>query len=88
MLKRSLDYVSGFVGGLTDEEILVNVGDDSSSSDGSLDEHVELLVTSDGQLQVSGSDSPDLEVLGSVSGQLEHLGGQVFQNSGTVDGGG
>ena len=41
----------------------MDVWDDSSSSDGSLDEHVELFVTSDGQLQMSRGDSSDFEVL-------------------------
>ena len=48
---------------LSDEEVLVNVGDDTSTSNGGLDEEVELFVTPDGQLQVSGGDSSDLEVL-------------------------
>ena len=49
--------------GLTNQEVLVNVGDDTSTGNGSLDEKVEFLVTSDGQLEMSGGDSPDFEVL-------------------------
>ena len=48
---------------LSDEEVLVNVRDDTSTSNGGFDEEIELFVTSDGELQVSGSDSPDFEVL-------------------------
>ena len=41
----------------------MNVGDDTSTSNGSLDEKVEFLVTSDCQLKMSGGDSSDFEVL-------------------------
>ena len=58
---------------LLSDERLVDVGDDTSSGDGGLDEGVQLLVTSDGQLQVAGGDTLHLQVLGSVSGQLENL---------------
>ena len=61
----SLLFVSS---SLSDEEILMDVRDDTSTGNSSLDEHVELFVTSDGQLQVSGSDSPDFEVLWGVTG--------------------
>ena len=37
---------------------------------------------------MTGSDALDLEILGGVTGQLEDFGAQVFQNGGTVDGGG
>ena len=38
-------------------------------------------------LQVSGSDSLDLEILGGISCQLEDLGCEVLQDGGAVDGG-
>ena len=68
-----------------DEEILVDVGDDSSTGNGSLDEEVEFLVSTDGQLKMSGSDSSHLEVLGSISSQLEDLSCEVLEDSSCVD---
>ena len=49
--------------GLSDEQVLVDVRNDTSASNGGLDEQVELLVSSDGQLEMSGCDSSDFEVL-------------------------
>ena len=54
----------------------------TSSGNGGLDEGVQLLVSSDGQMQVTRGDSLHLEILGSVSGQLQHFGGQVFEDRG------
>ena len=49
--------------GLSDKKVLVNVRNDTSTGNGGLDEEIELFVTSDGELQMSGSNSPDFEVL-------------------------
>ena len=87
--KRSLDNFSFAFGGLQPglllllglalnllaDEGLVDVRDDAAAGDGGLDEGVQLLVTSDGQLQVAGGDSLHLQVLRSVSGQLQNLVG-------------
>jgi len=62
----------------------VDVGDHTTSGDGSLDEGVELLVSSDGQLQMSGRDSLDLQVLGGVTCEFEDLSGEVFENGSAV----
>ena len=48
--------------GLHDES-LVDVRDDTAASNGGLDEGVELFVTADRKLQVTGSDALDLKVL-------------------------
>ena len=45
----------------------------------------ELLVISDGELNVSWNDSALLVVSGGVSGQLEHLGGEVLKDGSQVD---
>jgi len=45
------------------DERLVDVGDDTTASNGSLDQGVQLLVSSDGQLQMSGGDPLDFEIL-------------------------
>ena len=71
--------------GLHDEG-LVDVWDDTTTSDSGLDESVELLVTSDSQEQVSGSDSLHLEILRGVSCQLKDFGGEVLKDSSGVDG--
>lgn len=73
---------------VSDEEVLVDVGDDTAASDGGLDEEIELFVTADGQLKVPGGDPPDLEVLRGVTGQLEHLSSEVLEDGSGVDGGG
>ena len=66
----------------------MDMGDHTSTGDGSLDEGIKLLVTSDGQLQMSWSNSLDLQVFGGVSGELEDLSGQVLEDCGSVNGGG
>lgn len=48
----------------------MNVRDHTTTSNSSLDEGVELLITSDSELEVSGCDSFHLEVLASVAGEL------------------
>ena len=70
------------------DEGLVDVWNDTTSSDGGLDEGVELLVSSDGELEMPWGDSLHLKILGRVSGQLENLGGEVLEDCGRVDGGG
>ena len=66
----------------------MDVWNDTTSSDGGLDEGVELLVSSDGELEMPWGDSLHLKILGRVSGQLENLGGEVLEDGGRVDGGG
>ena len=66
----------------------MDVGDDTTTGDGGLDKGVELLVTTDGELEMAGRDTLDLEVLAGVAGELEDLGGQVLKDGGSVDGGG
>ncbi|CAN7989099.1 unnamed protein product, partial [Ixodes hexagonus] len=66
----------------------LDVGQDASLRDGDAGQQlVELLVVADGQLQVSGNDTRLLVVPGGVPGQFEHLGGQVLEDGGQVDGG-
>lgn len=59
----------GLLGGLVDEG-LVNVRDHTTSGDGSLDEGVKLLVTTDGELKVAGSDTLHLLLSGRGRGRL------------------
>ncbi len=51
----------------------MDVRNDSTTGNGSLDECVQLLVTTDGQLQMAGGDTLHLQILGGVTGQLENL---------------
>ncbi len=70
------------------DEALVDMRDDAAARDRRLDERVQLLVAADGKLEMARRDTLHLQVLGRVAGQLEHLGREVFQDGGRVDGGG
>lgn len=66
----------------------MDVGENSTASDGGVGhELVELLVVSDGELNVSGHDSGLLVVLGGVTGELEDLSGEVLKDGSEVHGG-
>lgn len=62
------------------------VGDDTAAGDGGLNEAVQLLVSSDGELQVPGGDALHFEILRRVTGQLQYLGCEIFENSRRVHG--
>ena len=65
----------------------MNVGQDTTLGDGDVtQELVQLLVVSDGELQVTGNDTGLLVVTGSVASQLENLSSEVLENGGEVDG--
>ena len=70
-----------------EEERAVDVRQDTTEGDRGVDEGVEFLVTADRELQVSGRDALDFEVLGRVSGQFQHFGSKVFEDGGHIDGG-
>ena len=67
------------------DERLVDVGDDSTTSNGGLDQSIQLLVSPDGELEMSGGDSLHLQVLTGVSSQLEDLSSEVLQDGRAVD---
>lgn len=50
-----------------------DVWDDTTTGNGRLDQRVQLLVTTNGKLEMAGGDALHLEILGRVSGQLQHL---------------
>ena len=56
----------------------MDVRDDATAGDGGLDQGVQLLVSSDGQLQVAGGDTLHFQILGGVARQLKNLSSQVF----------
>lgn len=64
----------------------MNVRDHTTASNSSLDESVELLITSDSELEVSRCNSLHLEILASVSGELEDLSSQVLEDSSSING--
>ena len=64
----------------------MNVGEDSTGSNGGVGhEFVQLLVVSDGQLDVSGHNSGLFVVLSGVSSEFEDLSSQVFEDCSEVD---
>ena len=64
---------------------LVDVGDNTAASNGSLDKGVQLFITADRQLEVARSNALDLEVLASVTSQLKYLSRQVLEDCSRVD---
>jgi hypothetical protein len=73
--------------GLVDEG-LVNMGDHTAASNGGLDKGVELLISTDGELKVTGSDALHLKILRRVTRELEHLSSEVLKDGGRVHGSG
>ena len=71
--------------GLNDQG-LVDVGNHTTASNGGLDQSVELFVTADSELQVTGSYSLHLEVLAGVAGELKHLSSEILKDSSGVHG--
>ena len=66
----------------------MNVGEDTTSSDGGVaEELVELVVVADSQLDVAGNDTGLLVVLSGVTGELEDLSGEVLKDGSEVHGG-
>lgn len=66
----------------------MHVGNDTTTGDGGLDQGVQLLIATDGELQVAGSNTLHLQILGGIAGQLEHLSSQVLQDGSGVHRGG
>ena len=66
---------------------LVNVGEDTTLGDGDVTEQlIQLLVVSDGELEMAGDDTGLLVVTRSIASQLEDLSREVLKDSGEVDG--
>jgi len=77
---RSLVNLSGL-----HDQSLVDVGNDTTASNGSLDKSIKFFVTADSELQVTGSDALDLEVLAGVACELENLSSEVLEDGCRVD---
>ena len=67
------------------DQSLVDVWDDTTTGNSGLDKGIKLLITTDGKLQVAGSNALDLEVLAGVACELKHLSSQVLEDGSTVD---
>lgn len=55
------------------DQTLVDVWNDTSSGNGSLNKGIQLLISSDGELQMPWCNSLHLEILGGVTSQLENF---------------
>jgi len=62
------------------------VRDHTATSDGGLNQGVKLLVAADSELQMARGHSLHLKILAGVTSELEHLSGEVLEDSGRVDG--
>lgn len=72
--------------GLLGQKHGLDVGQHTTLGNGDTgQELVQLLVISDGQLQVTGNDPRLLVVTGGVACQLQNFGGQVLQHGGKVN---
>ena len=72
--------------GLLGEEHSLDVGQHTTLGDGhSTEKLVQLLIVTDGQLEMSWDDPGLLVVTGSISCQLKDLSSQVLHDSGQVD---
>ena len=75
------------LGGLLGEKNSLDVGEDTTLSDGdAAEELAELFIVSDGELKMSGNDSRLLVVSGSVASELDDLSSQILEDGGHVDG--
>ena len=61
------------------------MGDHTTTSNGGLDQGVELLIATDCQLQVAWSNALDFQVLACVASELENLGRKVLKDRGSVN---
>jgi hypothetical protein len=63
---------------------LVDKRDDTTTSNSSLDKRIKLLITTDSELEVTGSDTLHLVVASSVTGKLHDLGTEVLEDSSSI----
>ena len=81
------DSLLGSLVGLLGKENSLDVGENSTLSDGDTSKKlVQLFVVSDGKLKMSWDDPGLLVVTGSIAGQLENLSCKVFHDSSQIDG--
>ena len=76
-----------FLGGFHDQS-LVNVWDNTTTSDGSLDQSVKFFISSDSQLKMSWRDSLHFKILRSVTCEFKNFSCQVLEDRSAVNCGG
>jgi hypothetical protein len=65
----------------------VNVGEDTTLGDGDVTEQlVQLLIVTDGELEMTRDDTGLLVVTGGVASQLEDLSSEVLEDGGQING--
>ena len=83
--QEETDLSLGGLLGLLGEEDSLDVGEDTALGDGHTGKQlVQLLVVTDGQLEVTGDDPGLLVVTGSVASQLENLSSEVLHDGSQV----
>ena len=76
----------GSLGGLLGQKNGLDVGQYTTLGDGDTGEKfVQLLIVSDGELEMTGNDPRFLVVTGGISCQLENLSCEVLHDGGQVD---
>jgi len=78
---QSADFYSLGLFGCLKDESLVDVRDHTTTSNSGLDQGVELFIASNSELQMSRSNSLNLEILRGVAGQFEDFSSQVLKDS-------
>ena len=74
------------LGGLLGQKVLVNVGQNTTLGNGDVSQQlIQLLIVSDGQLQMSGNDTGLLVVTSGVTSKFQNFGSQVLKDSSKVD---
>jgi len=82
-LRRTLATLGSLLG----EQILVNVGEDTTLGNGDVAEKlVQFLIVSDGELEMTRDDTGLLVITGGVTSQFEDFGSQILEDGGEVDG--
>ena len=83
----SLLQPNRLLGGLLRQQNAVDVRKDAALRDRDAREQlVELLVVADGELQMARVDARLFVVTSRVAGEFEHLGGEILEDGGYVDG--
>jgi len=79
--------LAGLASGLLREQVLVNIGQDTTLRNGDVTQKlVQLLVVADGELEMPGNDTGLLVVARSVASQLKNFGREILEDGSEVDG--
>ena len=65
----------------------MDVRNNTTTSNGGLNQGIKLLVTSDSQLNVARRDSLSLKIFASITCEFQNLSGQILENGSSVDSG-